>query len=336
MYAHSTLAAQIMLGSGDGHSHLLMLLVTGRDDVLQILPATVAGGSHHLQKGIKIALAQGSHLLGHTVVIGVEVEGAQHSAVAALLAAGRNICKEGLKGHVPQHLAAAHSGHSAALVGDGGVLVGQVGVVCTGVQNAQRQTGLGKVHLHRLHVGVCLVGKVDGDNVAHAGGHLIHQTTGLAKVHIFSPLADLCNGNGGDFFIHEAVVQNHTDQHLKCGRGRNAAALGHIGGNVHVQTGQLCAALTESLALAAQQGSSGVLLLLAGGQVIKVDDAQVVALALHAQLVQAVGGGSSDHINVHTACQHAAMLVVGVVAADLGAAGGTIQTGLGVCAKGGL
>ena len=45
---------------------------------------------------------------------------------------------------------------------------------------------------------------------------------------------------------------NHTDQHLKCGRGRNAAALGHIGGNVHVQTGQLCAALTEGLALAAQ------------------------------------------------------------------------------------
>ena len=125
-------------------------------------------------------------------------------------------------------------------------------MVCTGVQNAQRQAGLGKVHLHRLHVGVCLVGKVDGDNVAHAGGHLIHQTTGLAKVHIFSPLADLCNGNGGDFFIHEAVVQNHTDQHLKCGRGRNAAALGHIGGNVHVQTGQLCAALTEGLALAAQ------------------------------------------------------------------------------------
>ena len=91
---------------------------------------------------------------------------------------------------------------------------------------------------------------------------------------------------------------NHTDQHLKGGRGRNAAALGHIGGDVHVQTGQLCAALTESLALAAQQGSGGVLLLLAGSQVVKVDDAKVVALALHAKLVQAVGGGSSDHVNV--------------------------------------
>ena len=209
-------------------------------------------------------------------------------------------------------------------------------MVCTGVQNAQCQTCLGKVHLHRLHVGVCLVGKVDGDNVAHAGGHLIHQTTGLAKVDIFSPLADLRNGNGGDLFSHEAVVQNHADQHLKGGRGRNAAALGHVRGNVHVQTGQLCAALTEGLALAAQQGSGGVLLLLAGSQVIKVDDAQVVALALYAQLVQAVGGGSSDHVNVHAACQYTAMLVVGMVAADLGAAGGTIQTGLGMCAEGGL
>ena len=209
-------------------------------------------------------------------------------------------------------------------------------MVCTGVQNAQRQTGLGKVHLHRLHVGVCLVGKVDGDNVAHAGCHLIHQAAGLAKVDILCPLADLRNGDGGDLFGHEAVVQDHADQHLKGSRGRNTAALGHVGGDVHVQTGQLCAALTEGLALAAQQGSGGVLLLLAGGQVVKVDDAQVVPLALHAQLVQAVGGGSSDHINIHAACQHTAVLVVGVVATDLGAAGGTIQAGLGVCTKGGL
>ncbi len=62
-------------------------------------------------------------------------------------------------------------------------------------------------------------------------------------------------------------------------------------------------------------------LLLAGGQVIKVDDAQIIALALYPQLVQAVGGGSSDHVNVHAAGQHAAVLVVGMIAADLGAAG---------------
>ena len=34
------------------------------------------------------------------------------------------------------------------------------------------------------------------------------------------------------------------------------------------------------------------------------------------------GGSGSDHVNVHAAGQHPAMLVVGVVAADLGAAGG--------------
>ncbi len=83
-------------------------------------------------------------------------------------------------------------------------------------------------------------------------------------------------------------------------------------------------------------GKGGVFLFLAGSQVVKADHAQIVPFALHAQLVQAVGGGSSDHVNVHAASQYTAMLVVGVVAANLGAAGGTIQTGFGVWAKGGL
>ena len=217
-----------------------------------------------------------------------------------------------------------------------GVELPKHGVVGTGIQDAEGEARLREVHGHRLHDGLGGVGKINGDDVAHAGSHLVHQAAGLAKVDILCPLADLCNGDGGDLFGHEAVVQDHADQHLKGGRGRNTAAFGHVGGDVHVQTRKCCAALTESFAFAAQQGSGGVLLLLAGGQVIKVDDAQVVPLALHAQLVQAVGGGSSNHINVHAACQHTAMLMVGVVAADLGAAGGTIQTGFGMGAEGGL
>ena len=47
----------------------------------------------------------------------------------------------------------------------------------------------------------------------------------------------------GDFIGHEAVIQDHADQHFKGGGGRNAAALGHVRGNVHVQTRKLCAAL---------------------------------------------------------------------------------------------
>ena len=57
---------------------------------------------------------------------------------------------------------------------------------------------------------------------------------------------------------HEAVVQNDADQHLEGGRGRNAAALGHVGRNVHIQTGQLGAALTERLKMCIRDSYRGV------------------------------------------------------------------------------
>ena len=139
--ADSALIAQQMLGGCDGHAHFLMLLVACGDDVLQILPAAAAGLVHEAEEGVEVAIVECGHLLCHTVIVGVDVEGAENGAVAALPAALGQLCKEGLERHIPQHLAAADSGYGAALSRDGGVLVGQVGVVCAGVQNAQRKAG---------------------------------------------------------------------------------------------------------------------------------------------------------------------------------------------------
>ena len=69
--------------------------------------------------------------------------------------------------------------------------------VCAGVEDAEGQTGLGEVHSHRLHHGLCGAGEVDGDDVAHAGSHLVHQAAGLAEVDVLSPLADLRDGDAG-------------------------------------------------------------------------------------------------------------------------------------------
>ena len=154
MHADRALAVQVMLGGSNGHAHFLMLLIPGGDDVLQVFPAAVAGFVDQTQESAEIALAQSGDLFCHAVVVGINMEGTQHRAVAALPAAFRQLCKEGVKGHIPQHLAAAHSGHSAAFGGDGGVFVGQVGMVCAGVQNAQCKAGLGEIHRHRLHIGV--------------------------------------------------------------------------------------------------------------------------------------------------------------------------------------
>ena len=86
-----------------------------------------------------------------------------------------------------------------------------------------------------------------------------------------------------------------------------------------------CAPLGEGGALAAQQGGGGVLLFLAGLEVVQINDAQIIALALDAELVLVVGGCGGDHVDVHAAGQHPAMLVVGVVAAKLCAARGRID-----------
>mgnify|MGYP000458860768 CR=1 FL=1 len=137
MYADSARAVQEMLCGGNGHSHFLMLLVPGRDDVLQVFPAAGAGFVDQLQEGLKITGAQGVYLLGNALVVSVDVESPEHGTVAALFAACGQICNKGLKGHFTEHFAAADSGHGAALVGDGGVLIGQVGVVCTGIQDAE-------------------------------------------------------------------------------------------------------------------------------------------------------------------------------------------------------
>src|SRR5699024_4598813 len=98
-------------------------------------------------------------------------------------------------------VAAADGGHRPAVGGDGGVLVGQVGVVGARVQDAQGKAGFGEVHLHRLDHGGGRVGKVDGDDVAHAGGHLVHQAAGLAEIDVLGPLADLGDGDGADLLV---------------------------------------------------------------------------------------------------------------------------------------
>ena len=179
--ADSALAAQEMFGRRNGHGHLLVLLVTGGDHVLQVLPAALAGFAHQIEECGKIALPQGSDLFCHPVIVRIDMERAEDSPVAALFTALRQLCDKRLKGNIPQHLAAADSGHGAALIGDGGIFVGQVGVVGTGIQDAEGEARLREVHGHRLHDGLGGVGKINGDDVAHAGSHLSIRPQGLPK-----------------------------------------------------------------------------------------------------------------------------------------------------------
>ena len=83
----SAAAIQIMLAQGQGNSHILMLLVAGGNDVLQIHVGRIATLLNQLQELIEVACAQRCNLLGNAGIFLIEVDGAHHSTVTASLAA---------------------------------------------------------------------------------------------------------------------------------------------------------------------------------------------------------------------------------------------------------
>ena len=55
---------------------------------LQILPAAAAGLVHEAEEGVEVAIVECGHLLCHTVVVGVDVEGAETKDSSELPAKG--------------------------------------------------------------------------------------------------------------------------------------------------------------------------------------------------------------------------------------------------------
>ena len=248
------------------------------------------------------------------------MDGTQHSAVAVLTTQVGDVRQQRLHIGLAQDGHAQRGGHRLHLAGDGGVLVGQVGVVAAHVHDAQGVTGSRKVHVHLLNDGISRIGKVDGDDVTHGGGHLIHQTAGLAEVHVLGVLGDLGDLHGADLALVVQVAQNDTDKYLESGRGRQAATLEHVGGGVGVEAADAVAQIGKASSGTANQRCGTILLTLHGEQLgdIHLDDG--IALGLHTDA--ALGGTHhGDDVQIDRTGQHATVVVVGVVATDLGTTG---------------
>ena len=61
-------ALQIMLTQSQRYGHILMLDITGRNDILQIHIRRVAAFLDQCQESIEVALSQSRHLLYHTLI----------------------------------------------------------------------------------------------------------------------------------------------------------------------------------------------------------------------------------------------------------------------------
>ena len=172
------------------------------------------------------------------------------------------------------------------------------------------------------------IGKIDADDVADGGGRLIHQAAGFSEVDVFGILADLRDLRSRQSAAAE-VVQDHTDEDLERRRGRQAAARQHRGGHIGVKGHGRMAQRGEPRSNAADEGLRRARLGGDGLQLRQGDLAEGIALGQHADRAALAAGDRRHGVEIHGARQHAAVLMVRVVAADLRAAGcGEYEAGL--------
>ena len=123
--------------------------------------------------------------------------------------------------------------------------------------------------------------------------------------------------------LPEQLVEHGADQHLIGGGGAETAALGDSGGHVDIQAlaRQIAAQLAHAGGYAPDQRRGGVDLLRLRRQLAERHLRHGVALRQHADNAAVVGRRRRQNVQIHGGCQHAAVLMVRVVAADLRAAG---------------
>ena len=221
-----------------------------------------------------------------------------------------------------QHAHAQRLADFAQLGGDGGVLAGEVAVVATDGDDADGIALLLEIVLDGAHVRV-LGQKVDGHKAADGAGHLIHEAGGLAEEDVLGVLGDL----GAQLGVHHpAVVEGveHGHEHdLKGRRTGKAGALEHGAGHAGVKAAHLVAQFLEARGHAADEGVGGLLFRLMRGKIGKIDhEGLVVARRPERHHARIGGRDRRNGVQIHRRRQHAAEVVVGVVADDLRAPGG--------------
>ena len=277
---------------------------------------------------------QGPALQLHPPVILEEVDGPEGGPVAAGGPDGGQAPAELVRVHVPQHLPAEAGRHLAHLPGDGGVVGGEVGVAGPAVDDAQGVAQGVQIRLDLPQGGGGGVLEVDGDNAAGGAGELVHQPAGLAEVGVLRVLADLGQLGGGQRPAAEEVVEDGGYQDLEGGGGAQAAAPEDPGGGVGVKAPHLVAQLADSGCHPPDQGHGVPRLLRTAAELVQVHLRHPVVAGLDTDGPAAVGHHTGDGVQVHAGGQAVAVLVVGVVAPQLRAAGGGEKQGLRVVIAG--
>ena len=313
----SAAALKIVLAQGQGHSHILMLDVTGGDDILQVHIGGMAALLYKGQEFVKIPFPQSLDLLRHPGVVLINVDGPQDRPVRAALPKGGDGGVEFRLRHLGQDLLAKVGADLLQFPGDGSIFVGQVGVAGLAVDDAQSVTAGAEIEVYRLDHGVVFVTEVNGHQVAYSRGGLVHKPTGLAEEHILRVLADLSDFRLTDFALKEESVDNGADEHLEGGRGAQAGAGQHRALTVGIEALYRAPKLGKPGADTPNQSGSRIDFRLLGHQGVQGHHAQGIPLGQDPDLPGPVYGYRRPGIQIHSRGQYPAPLMIRMVAADL-------------------
>ena len=190
-------------------------------------------------------------------------------------------------------------------------------MVRAAVDDAEGVARRGEVKINLLHHRMIVVLKINGHHAAHGGPHLVQQPAGLAEIDIFRVLPDLGQLHRGAFAIMEQAVENVPQQHLQSGAGAEAAALEYVGNRIGIEALQPAALPGKPGGDSPQNGNGAVILLRMYLQIIQLHHVHGKTLALESDHTLPIGRRNGNDVQINAPRQHAAMLVVRVVAADL-------------------
>ena len=242
--------------------------------------------------------------------------GPEHRAIPELLPQGRNIPVKVRFRHLRQYFFSEVARNFPHFHRDCRIFVGQIRMAGPAVDDAQGIAGGGKIEVQGRDHRMIYIAKINLHQIAHGGRHLIHQAAGLAEKYVFRVLGNLCDYLRGYRTITEHSIQHRTQQHLKGRRRAQARSRQHLRGYINVQAPDGMAHLGKLCRHAANQGCGGVLLVFLGLQLRKRHLIQGIALGLHPDHVRSVLRHCCQRIEIHRRSQHAAPLMVGMVAAD--------------------